>query len=315
MKLSNLFRSLIVEFDLQKTIAIFQKQVDARKRDDRSFPKEEDKILEDLKAVDPTRTMDYGRWIIQTWANGGINRWEDVLARVGPALVIYDKAKRKNKLSTEHKNIFNLKTLSDLEDLAEQYVDAPVTGKDLAREESAKAKAESKVIHVGSEVMVVQPLTEFASCYYGKSTRWCTAATQSGNMFNSYNSSGGLWIFIPKSPKRAKEKYQLHRTNEFYVADENDNTFPFVDLILRFPHDTPEFLNVKVKVFSKVTVVFNKENQAFYTAYVIQKGHKVEGAKEFYPGHKKSENYMLEVVGSVASEKEVEAVKEMLADL
>lgn len=315
MNPTNFFRSLLLEFDLSKTLSIFQKQVDKRKKEDRSFPKKEADILNDLTVADPTRTHDYGRWIIQTWANGGIQRWEDVTARVGPALAVYDKAKKKNKLNQEHKNIFNFKLISELEDLADQYKEAPTTGKDLEREESAKAKAEAKLIYLGSEVMVIQPLTKFASCYYGRGTRWCTASTESSNYFDSYSKTGSLWIFIPKNPKTPGEKYQYHRTNEFYVADKNDNTVPFVDLLLRFPKSTPEFLKVKIKELSKITVVFNKENQAFYTAYVVQKGKKSDSAREFYPGHKKSEKYMLSVIGENATEKEVAEVEKMLVNL
>lgn len=47
-------------------------------------------------------------------------------------------------------------------------------------------KTDSITVYEDEDKMIVIPLSKDASCYYGKSTRWCTAADQSDNKFNSY---------------------------------------------------------------------------------------------------------------------------------
>jgi len=71
-------------------------------------------------------------------------------------------------------------------------------------EEERAAKKNVKVIYKDENVLVVQPLSHNASCYYGKETRWCTASKDSDSNYNRYTSRGVLYYFIPKNNPRGK---------------------------------------------------------------------------------------------------------------
>ncbi len=62
-------------------------------------------------------------WILKTYVNGGISRWEDVRTRVVPNLKKYEILKRK-KLDPplEIRDINQIKSLSQLEDIVEKYI-------------------------------------------------------------------------------------------------------------------------------------------------------------------------------------------------
>lgn len=77
--------------------------------------------------------------------------------------------------------------------------------------------------------MVIVPKTEEASCYYGKNTKWCTAATSTYNRFDQYNRKGRLYININK---KTKEKYQFHfESDEFKDSADGDINLDDIDII------------------------------------------------------------------------------------
>lgn len=105
------------------------------------------------------------------------------------------------------------------------------------REASNKARAESVDFFENDEWRIVVPLTQFASTHYGRSTRWCTAATESDNVFNSYSDGKKkfLYIFINK---KTQEKFQYSNADsnianaaDDYVdfGEETDNLLSVVD--------------------------------------------------------------------------------------
>lgn len=63
------------------------------------------------------------------------------------------------------------------------------------REENQEKKSDSIVVHEDSDKMVVIPLSEESSCYYGRNTQWCTAATSSTNYFNNYFGRDEITLF------------------------------------------------------------------------------------------------------------------------
>lgn len=92
-------------------------------------------------------------------------------------------------------------------------------------EELSPTKSRSEIKHEGAEKVyedeqwkIIIPHTKEAACLYGKNTEWCTAATQSDNMFDYYNNQGSLYINIDHVNNR---KYQFHfERNQF--MDEHD---------------------------------------------------------------------------------------------
>jgi hypothetical protein len=68
------------------------------------------------------------------------------------------------------------------------------------------------VLYKGRYGTLLVPITQEASCRYGKGTKWCTASTSPSqtNRFSYYNSMGPLYIWIDKTDDK---KYQFHFEN------------------------------------------------------------------------------------------------------
>jgi hypothetical protein len=136
----------------------------------------------------------------------------------------YEYAKQRNKLPAEYRDINKL-------DATLLY--NIVKDINLAEPSVQKKQQRVKEIYNDSEMRIIQPLDEQASCYYGQGTRWCTAGNNN-NKFNYYNSDGPLYIILPKHPRHTGEKYQIHfNLNEF--KDEHDIGILPRELLERFP--------------------------------------------------------------------------------
>ena len=168
----------------------------------------------------------YVKWIFARYANKGIRLWEDVAARAIPALLEYDKLKRKKKLDPAERDINRFKSLSDLEDLVEKYEKEDTRSgseRDKEIEQAFYDKGEAELIHDDSTAKIVKLKSERASCFFGRSTRWCTAA-KTHNAFDSYTKDGDLYVIDPKG---SKKKYQLQTqdgTGQEFL-DEKDMSF------------------------------------------------------------------------------------------
>jgi hypothetical protein len=131
-------------------------------------------------------------------------------------------------------------------------------------QEKLTDKGTSEVVLDNSEVRIIVPKNEEAACYYGQGTRWCTAATQSHNMFDHYNRIGSLYIILPKKPRYEGEKYQLHFPSEQFM-DENDDQVDLVELIdTRFPFLHEFFLEREPSLKNLVIFAENKILQSIW---------------------------------------------------
>ena len=72
-------------------------------------------------------------------------------------------------------DINSYKNLTELYQALNDYANRP-------RREARKVEG-GNVVYVDDRFFVVNPLTQEASCYYGKGTKWCTAA-DSNHQFN-----------------------------------------------------------------------------------------------------------------------------------
>jgi len=107
---------------------------------------------------------------------------------------------------------------------------------------------EMKVLYVGDMGQLIIPKTTAASCEIGSGTRWCTAATQSDNMFSDYSNDGPLYVWIPsrKMPEKSKSnKFQFHFPSVQFMNENDDEIDP--ELINYFRTKHP----VLKKLFSK----------------------------------------------------------------
>ena len=114
----------------------------------------------------------------------------------------YDNLKKRRKITGREADIMffggHLAFYSLSEFVAKIMDEMPLSGDPEKEKELAD---EVKITDRGSYVEII-PLSERASCYYGRGTRWCTAA-RDVNMFKNYNSRGELVILVPKNGGRA----------------------------------------------------------------------------------------------------------------
>ena len=76
------------------------------------------------------------------------------------------------------------------------------------------------VVYEDDRFFIVNPLTHDASCYYGKGTKWCTAA-DSNHQFNQYNQDGKLFYILDKSLPTSDPFYKVALLKKF----DGDMTF------------------------------------------------------------------------------------------
>ena len=84
------------------------------------------------------------------------------------------------------------------------------------------------VVFENDKFFIVNPLNHKTSCYYGKGTKWCTAAEEN-NQFNRYNEDGKLFYIIDKRLKADDPYYKVALLNKFEGDkswwDAKDNSF------------------------------------------------------------------------------------------
>ncbi|MEM4396724.1 MAG: hypothetical protein QXR30_03635, partial [Candidatus Woesearchaeota archaeon] len=196
---------LLLEYlDREKTLKNYGEKLEQRSKTDHSARGlDQNQLLDKFIESDPTGNKGtYVLWMINAYLKKGINYIED-LDRTRYALELYHKFK--HKLPQEQRDINRIKSLSDLEDIVEQFKEQK-TGKEVKKETKQEILNETEVLYNGPEGMVLIPKTERASCFWGQGTRWCTAATQSKNYFSEYNEKGPLYILITPDGS----KYQIH---------------------------------------------------------------------------------------------------------
>jgi len=185
---------------------------------------------------DPTPNKKYLDWILKLYSKHDF-RQEDFY-RVREALTNFERYKSR----MQFKDINHYQNLSDLEDAIEA-----VNGAKSKREEIKDVKHDGadKIFDRGG-VTVYKIKTEAAAKFYGKGTKWCTAA-EHNNMFKTYDRQGPLYIIFIKQSDGNIFKYQFHfESNQF--MDAKDSTIFLNSLVKRFPvlKDVPAFQGKKV---------------------------------------------------------------------
>ena len=149
----------------------------------------------------------YARWMAHTYANGGINMLEDA-DKAGEALGHFHKHQAK----LANKDIQSYKSYKDLSDALEPHVKREATKNEPDKFNSNHyfKTGEATLVHDSPTHQVVIPQTEEASKYFGKNTKWCTAAERSRNYFNDYKGLGNLLYFRDKTkPDRQGNKHAI----------------------------------------------------------------------------------------------------------
>ena len=160
-------------------------------------------IFDKLVSIDPTSRPNkkgkYLDWLIRK-AYASNNKILEDASKVKGDLELFDKYGTKLK-----KQIGDFKDQYDLSKAVSEIRNQQNSLKSNKEVATEIKKGATKIFDDGKWLVVV-PETKEASCYYGKGTRWCTAA-DNDNMFDEYNKDGKLYIIINKD---TDEKYQFH---------------------------------------------------------------------------------------------------------
>lgn len=207
-----------------------------------------DWIIPALENTDPTPNKKYTQWLARNYIRGN-TKLEDVTSTVAEALHKFDLLSRRKKLTPEYSDINKYPSFGNFLDVMDQF-ELP--------EDQEMPRGEAKVVYEDASVRIIVPEDQAAACYYGQGTRWCTAATKAYNYFDRYNRQGPMYILLPKKPRWAGEKYQLHFPSEQFM-DENDDPVDLAELVFdKFP-SVSDFIKQNVPE-AKSLVIFADDN-------------------------------------------------------
>ncbi len=194
-------------------------------------PIDPDPLWRQLLSLDPSPRKRYLNWVCQQVAAGQLKR-EDFykvpealaeLSRVAPIL-------RREGVS---RDINQYPTLPALNAALMPYVDSR-TQAELDTNERADIDAETKFHFRDPALMVVEPLSERSACFWGRGTRWCTAASNTNNPFQDYAKEGHRFLIFMLADG---SKFQGCTNGEFADAADSPIGLESVDLPFPWAHD------------------------------------------------------------------------------
>jgi hypothetical protein len=91
------------------------------------------------------------------------------------------------------------------------------------------------IVYDDGRFFIVNPLTHESSCYYGKGTKWCTAA-ETNSHFNKYNEDGKLFYILDRNKATNDPFYKIALLKKFngevIVYDAKDDSIKSLPAIL-----------------------------------------------------------------------------------
>lgn len=136
----------------------------------RNLPSTAEQLFQWIVDQDPTQNKEYTRWLLNIAFRKKNPEPLDNLVNIKTVLTQFHSIK--TNLTKAQKNIDSYSTIDELKAVIDQY-DSGV--KHSIQSEKNKALSESNVVVKTSEWFIVQPKTEFASQYWGRGSKWCTA--------------------------------------------------------------------------------------------------------------------------------------------
>jgi hypothetical protein len=188
-----------------------------------------DDLIRRFAEFDPTIEKSRTQWLIKTYIADKHFKMED-LGRAQAALTVFTRCK--HRLPIEQRELSRFKSLSALEDLVAPFIHmeeqsrlerdlSSVTGREKRRLEDQKARDESLTLQEqkGHPTIAV-PMTEFASCWWGRGTRWCTASRKE-NAFLDYNHDAPLIVIVDTDGAKF-QMFVTHDDIQFMDAPDKD---------------------------------------------------------------------------------------------
>lgn len=186
-----------------------------------------------LLKTDPSERKKNLRWILELLSENKLSP-EQVLDGEHSELfkVLSDFEKYSSQLDIENRSLNKYKDLMSLKSVLQPFQETTsLFGKYKREVERNKAQAETIIltpsdININSidkwpgSMKVISPVSQYASCWWGRGTRWCTSASKD-NMFHYYNSKAPLYIIM--MPDKKKLKLWKYKKEIQFVDEQNKN--------------------------------------------------------------------------------------------
>ena len=181
------------------------------------------------------------------------------------------------------KDINNIESYSAFQavvDVAQRKKATREQEKEDKKRESAVAREGSTVIDDNDYQMVIRPLTKEASCYYGKSTKWCISATRTGNYFDQYTSDGKSFYFLLAKRKDVDDAYKKIAM----VVDrggEVDEYYDSVDDSMTYSHFRDAMRQIMIGMNASNQMVSLEEEEPYDKNAILDELEKWKGISGF----------------------------------
>ena len=156
------------------------------------------------KIVDaiPTKYLD---WVGK---NLDVVNFDETFPKLAQALDKFDKTSTNFPIT----NLYLYKNVPEFLKAVDDY--------DNRQRRDIKRMEGGNVVYDDGRYFVVNPLTQQASCYYGKGTKWCTAAEGTSH-FQRYNEDGKLFYILDRNAPTSNKFYKVALLKKF----DGDKTF------------------------------------------------------------------------------------------
>lgn len=268
--------ALLVENKLEYLVKAQGPKLEQRAQEDTRKQMAAVDVVEHLAAADPTGNQHkFLQWIVNIYLRGGF-KLEDV-NRIKNELAEFVRVRAK----LEKKDINQYKALPELYAALEPFKEVDVVSNRQADKSEGQrffADGEAVMLVDTNNVKIIELKSKAASQYFGRGTRWCTAATEDC-MFDRYHSEGPLYVVI-----EGGQKYQFHfETGSFMDAQDS----PISEEKFRHMYNT-----------APISGLFKSREEALADQFIENAG---SGAN-----HHESEQKIEEYLGAISDRYEME---------
>ena len=171
-------------------------------------------VFDKLVEIDPTSNKKYVDWLVRTYVKSDDKDLEHY-----KVIRDFDKLLNKGVLPPDKRDINRYKSPEEVYDVVKHYEDVKTKG-EIEREIK---QTEAEKVFENDKAIVVKPKSKEASCYYGKGTKWCTAATSSYNYFDKYyldNMVNLYYVLVKGSDEKYAVAVYPDGKKEVYTAED-----------------------------------------------------------------------------------------------
>jgi hypothetical protein len=243
-------------------------------------------IVTFLCDADPTTNKSYLQWIANMYCEQ-LFKFED-LPRIKQDLTKFNAIRK--SLPIEKRNILTYKSLTDLYTV----INCDVESK---RKRKLRIKKQgTEIVFRNKEYAILRILTHDAACYYGKHTKWCTAAKDKPEDFERYNKDGPLYVLVDF---QTDTKYQMHMESKSFMD--------VLDVRVNISHLSNKYPELKSLIENDWAIKSIKNAEFFAINGITTPASEALLYSDFLPAYR-----VEEATRNVASDRLIKLVKEQI---